>query len=78
MNFDTGKKLDNGTEIMLGDKLRVYNNTNAIYTVFLDESSNEIGVEHNTYKTWTPLDKFLDNYYGKISIIGNITKRISC
>jgi hypothetical protein len=71
----TNKKLDSGIEIMLGDKLRVNNNSNVIYTVFLDESNNEIGVEDDTYKTWTHLDKFLDYNCGRIEVIGNITKR---
>jgi len=75
MNYNTGKFLSDGTEIMVGDVLK--GNQSEESVVKWDETNQEYGLEIlNNSKYWFTLDWFVSSYGNSIIKTGNILERL--
>jgi hypothetical protein len=73
MNFKTGRKLPDGTEIMLGDKLKGDSTYEVV--VLWDKTCKEYGIEIiDIPEFWFELDEFL-SMWGNLYKIGSIIER---
>lgn len=74
MNYNTGKFLPDGTEIMLGDKLK--GSQSAEVTVKWDDKNQEYGVKIiGSNEFWFTLDDFIYEWGRSIVRTGNILER---
>jgi len=74
VNYHTGKTLSDGSEIMVGDKLKGSQSDEAV--VLWDEFNQEYGVEIlNKTKFWFTLDWFMASWGSTVIRTGNILER---
>ena len=74
MNYNTGKFLSDGSEIMLGDKLKG-SQTNEV-VVKWDEEKQDYGVEIiGKPEFWFTLDEFFNTWDTSLRRTGNILER---
>jgi len=74
MNYSTGKMLSDGTEIMLGDKLKGSQTHEVV--VKWDEEKQEFGVETvGKSEFWFTLDEFFSAWDTSLCRTGNILER---
>jgi hypothetical protein len=76
MEYNTGRKLNDGTIIMLGDKIKGLQSADMV--VVWDEENKEYGVEAiSHFDYYSTLDEFLEYWGISVKKIGSIVKRNS-
>jgi hypothetical protein len=77
MEYNTGRKLSDGTIIMLGDKIKGLQSADMV--VVWDEENKEYGVEAvSEFDCYLTLDEFLEYWGTSVKKLGSTLKRKSC
>jgi hypothetical protein len=74
MNYLTGRKLSDGTEIQLGDKLKGSQSSEVVVLLDLKTNNHIVEVIENT-NYWFPLDNFLNSWGSSVIKTGSILER---